>query len=233
MAKIIEINSINHVLSHVDVLTDVVFFDIDNTILDAVGRPGPAQWANGIENHIRNIYAPRLGLDTKNQDVLIKHHISQYTIAMQAQLIELDAVSVISALQQQQKIVLALTARPLATAAHSTKQLESVGINLSIHSLDLKQAFFETLAQPAAFQDGILTCNGMGTKGAAACHLFSVANITPRRVILVDDSLDFVKEVGDYMDRANIDFIGLRYGYLDEKIKNFIFTDDLLPDDLR
>jgi hypothetical protein len=60
-----------------------------------------------------------------------------------------------------------------------------------------------------------------------------MAKIAPRRVILVDDSLDFVQEVGECMDRANIDFVGLRYGYLDEKIKDFIFTDDLLPDDLR
>lgn len=234
MAKIIEINSINHVLSHVDALTDVIFFDIDNTILEAADRPWPAQWANGVETYIQKVHAPRYGLDESAQYVLVQHHIAQYINAMQAQLVEPGVLTVIKALQQQQKTVLGLTARPLATAGNTTQQLEQVGITFSQHTLNPKEVQFDLFGRTMIFRDGILTCSyGMGHKGKAACHLFSVTNIVPRRVILIDDSLDFIKEVGEYMDRAHIDFLGLRYGYLDAKIKQFVFTDNLIPDDLR
>jgi hypothetical protein len=232
MAKIIEIDSINRVLSHVDDTTDVVFFDIDNTILEAADRPWPAQWANGVEKYIRTIHAPRFGLDESTQYQLIQHYIAQYINAMQAQLIESSAIDVINTLRQRQKTVLALTARPLATVECTIQQLSQVGITFSHHTLDPKHVHFDISGRSMIFQDGVLTCNGMGYKGKAACHLFDMMRIMPRRVILIDDSLDFIKEASEHMSAIGIDFIGLRYGYLDDKVNQFIFTDNLIPEDL-
>lgn len=232
MQSITEIQSIKQALEHIDHTVDFVFFDIDNTLLSASDGTNLVSWANGFERYIRTQYAQRNNLSLVQQDWLVAHYITEYVTTMQTQPVEQDAVNIIKTLQQRSTNIIALTARPHETAAISVQQLARCGINLADHLLSPKAFHIPTLKYPITFQDGIISC-GNTPKGQAAVHLFNMTNIKPKSVVLIDDTAPYLEEMAQTLAQENIIFRGLRYGYLDDIVRQFTFSLEHIPPHLR
>jgi len=232
MRSIIEIKLINQALEHIDQNVDLVFFDIDNPLLAAADRANVVSWAEGFERYIRTQYAQRHNLSLLQQDVLVAQYITEYVNTMQTQLVEQHAIDIIKTLQQRNTHIIALTARPHGTATVSSQQLAHCGISLSDHVLNPKTFHIPTLKYPITFQDGIISC-GNTPKGQAAVHLFNMTNIKPKSVVLIDDTAPYLEEMAQTLTQAGIGFKGLRYSYLDEAVRQFIFSLEHLPPHLR
>lgn len=235
---ITKIKSVNQVLEHVTSDVEIVFFDIDNTLLGAAGRPNISQWAEALEKHMRTDYGPRHNLSSEEQNELIRQHIDDYTISMQPELIEEATLDVISTLQQQKIHVIALTARSQQLAAVTTQQLKQCGINFSDHAFNPKEFSTQHPEYPLVFQDGIITCGNKygcnnSKKGRAAQYFFEVTQFQPHGVILVDDYRVFLEAAATEFDKTSIIFKGLHYGYLDDQAKNTIIPPELFPPHLR
>lgn len=235
---ITKIKSINQVLDHVTNDIEIVFFDIDNTLLIAADRPNVSQWAEAFEKHIRTDYGPRHNLSNEEQAALIRQQIDDYTIAMQPELIEETTLDVIRTLQQRKIHVIALTARSQQLAAITTQQLKQCGINFSLHAFNPKEFSTQHSEYPLVFQDGIITCGnkygcGHSKKGRAAQYFFEVTQFQPQGMILVDDYRVFLEAAATEFDKTPIAFKGLHYGYLDDKIKNTVIPFELMPPHLR
>ncbi len=232
MASIIEIKSITEALNHITDTTEFVFFDIDNTLLMTEDKANIVSWANGFEKYIRTTYAPQKNLTLPEQEVLIQYHITEYANTMQTQLVEPAALDLIKTLQQRNIHIIALTARPHDTAAVTTIQLSQSGIQLANHAFAPNQFILTTLSHPIIFQDGILSC-GRNSKGVTAQHFFSTVNFKPKSMLFIDDCSQYIDEMAQYSSLENISFTGLRYGHLDEQVKQFVFSMEHLPSHLR
>ena len=232
MASFVEIKSITEALGHITDTTEFVFFDIDNTLLMAGDRANIVSWANGFEKYIRTTYATQKNLTIQEQEVLIQYHITEYANTMQTQLVEPAALDLIKTLQQRNIHIIALTARPHDTAAATTIQLLQSGIQLANHVFAPNQFTLNTLAHPIIFQDGILSC-GRNSKGTTAQHFFNMVNFKPKSMVFIDDCAQYMDEMAQYSRLANIEFTGLRYGHLDEQVKQFVFSPEHVPPHLR
>jgi predicted HAD superfamily phosphohydrolase YqeG len=229
---ITKIKSINQVLEHVTSDIEIVFFDIDNTLLVAADRPNVTQWVEALEKHVRTDYGPRHNLTRTEQDALINEYIDEYIIAMQPQLIEEAALDVISTLQQRKIHVIALTARSEQIAATTTQQLKQCGVNFSNHAFNPKEFNVNHFSFPIIFQDGIISgCHK--SKGLAAQYFFKTTQFQPQGVILIDDYRVFLEDAAVEFEKTLTAFKGLHYGYLDDQLKNAVVPHDALPARLR
>ncbi len=230
MKPIIEIDSINQVLEHIPSTTDIVFFDIDNTLIGAANGIHPTQWINGFEAYIRTIYTQKHNITVEQQNDIINQNLTDFINIMEPTLIENNALEVIKKLQEQHIHVIALTARPAPTAQATIKQLAHCGINFSDHAFNPKHFFINSFTRPIIFQDGVITCCN-NPKGISAQHFFDITKFNPQSIVLIDDTLPFLEEAAEkFSDRS---FVGLRYSYLDKQIKNFAFSSDYIPETLR
>lgn len=121
-------------------------------------------------------------------------------------------------LQEKYKVI-GFTTRGLALATRTVHQLKSIGIDLTTSALTEEEIFFQN-GHGVIFRKGILFTSGTH-KGKAFGKFLNILNITPKSVLFINDKASDLAQVEEYCLENNIPFIGLRYGYLDEKVKNF------------
>ncbi|MBI5346557.1 MAG: DUF2608 domain-containing protein, partial [Chlamydiae bacterium] len=115
--------------------------------------------------------------------------------------------------------VLALTSRSFDTHCSTFSQLKSINIDFSNFSLCSKTLYFEG-EYYAIFKNGIFFTNG-NNKGEMLEKFLDKINFCPKAILYVDDKFHHLQRVEKICQKKNIPFIGLRYGFLDEAIKNF------------
>jgi hypothetical protein len=210
-AQIIEIKNIKETQSHVRDY-QLIIFDIDNTILEPVQILGNDEW-----------FHDRLKKNQMdccdNEKALNKTLIEWYEILSitKVKLIEKDIKSLIENLQNNKIKIMALTSRNMDFAFASINQLDSLGIDLSKSSPYEKKIFFEN---EVFFEKGILFTGGKN-KGEALKVFLNKIKFFPESIAFIDDKLRHVLEVEDFCKENKIKFLGYRYGFLDEKNKNF------------
>jgi hypothetical protein len=118
--------------------------------------------------------------------------------------------------------VIALTARSLELVDCTFKQLQSIDIDFSktgFCSLQVLQ--FNELHHPAHYSQGVVFCS-RNAKGKTLLQLFEKTKFQAKKIIFVDDKLQYLECVQKELAEKGIkDFIGIRYSFLDEKVKNF------------
>ncbi len=212
-AKIIEIKNIKEIHNYTKDV-ELVVFDLDNTLIETVQQLGSDQWFfHSIQHYIKE------GLSKKEafENVFRKWIGIQYLT--EVKLVENDTETVISDLKQKNIKLLGLTVRGPEMIFATFKQLEDVKLNLSEASIFSNQ-FFMADFDKVYCQDGFLFTNG-SNKGKVLLAFFQKINYFPKSLIFVDDKGSHLKDVEELCKKNNIEFIGLRYSYLDEKINNF------------
>jgi len=219
-----EIKRITEVSNYIDHAVDIVFFDIDNTILEVESGVGLVPWACALEDYAKG--------NSNLTEERIQKYITDYIRNMEMVLVEQEVRDVIHSISQKNIPMIALTNRPLATAETTSIQLKQLGIDFSNHPFEPKTCQFDSFKRPALFRDGIITGNS-NNKGLLLKEFLNCVGFKPCKLIFIDDSKDFVRDVEEKLKEISINVVALRYGFLDEKVNSFIFTPKMVPEELR
>lgn len=189
----------------------IILVDLDNTLVQPHGTfLASDQW---VEYHIKQ--KMKDGLSAREAWLAIKDLYVQIQQYITLTLVEEITVQIIKELQSKGIFVIAITARLSEVSNYTLMQLH----NLDIH---FSQLWHEELCDRDLryhYKDGIIFCDG-NDKGKIFEHITQRINKSFTKVIAVDDkekNLHAIKKVL----HPDIDFVGIRYGYLDAIVANF------------
>jgi len=212
---IIESKSIADVLSYVSTPHVIVLFDIDNTLACPEGEIGSDQWFNYLmaQNHDAGMN------DAQALDSALKiyFHAHNFVTMIPAEKNTLDILEQLRALNVP---TLAFTTRSLPIVDRTIEELKQARIQLNPPEIFDKELSFTVNEKPALFKNNIIFCNN-NDKGKTLTSLFKEFNFNPDLVVFVDDKLSHILAVQNECLVHNFRFVGIRYGYLDDRVKNF------------
>ncbi|NGX62877.1 MAG: hypothetical protein KR126chlam6_00279 [Candidatus Anoxychlamydiales bacterium] len=210
-AQILEVKNIKETKKHLKKY-DLVLLDLDNTVMEPVQQLASDQWFfHQMKSHQVN------GLDFKKA---LDQTLSQWyevQAITKVRLVEQDIKDLIEKLQNKNTLIMGLTTRGVELSLAAIKQLDSLDIDLLKTAPRKEKIYFET---GSFYNKGILFANGIN-KGKVLESFFKKIEFYPKSIVFIDDKLHHLNEVKTFCSDANIKFLGLRYGYLDEKVKNF------------
>lgn len=213
-AKIIDIKQMSEMPQHVTSDT-LIIFDIDNTILEPAQEFGNDQW---FYHHYEKIKADKTHPMTLDDLLAYWHKIM---IMTEMNLVETSTPEFVKELQKQhQAPIIALTTRSFEISQPTLRQLKKHGIEFESSAPSKAPIFFVQGEKYIFFDRGVLFSNG-GNKGKALFHLLDTIRYKPKRILFINDKASHLKDVESASEERNIEFIGLRYGYLDDKVSNF------------
>lgn len=212
-AEIIETNDIHDIKNYIKPET-LVIFDIDNTLIEPVQTLGSDQWFyHRLESSIAK--------GTNKNDALHKT-IAEWSAIQQVtkvKEVQPGTKELIAELQNKGYIIMGLTTRGLGLSTRTIDQLQSVGIDLAVTAPTHAEIFFIN-NHSVLFRGGTLFTAGTH-KGMALIKFLGQIKLAPESVVFINDKRQNIEEVDEICNKCQIPFIGLRYGYLDEKVKSF------------
>lgn len=225
-AKIEEIKSMKELMSYLNCSCDsLVVFDIDSTLLRLDNINHTVPWfCNELDMLQKQSSRPRTELYRKllseREQELNQTYIQelQKSTAQQAEpVIE----KIITTLINDKIPFLIETKRGFPHIEITHNQLRSAGIlhKSSPQWSNMSCKFTERLSEPAYYDDGVLFVGLHNTKGDALKALLTKLNHKPKCFIAVDDQYDNLVSFEKMAESMRIDFIGLRYSFLDEATK--------------
>lgn len=213
--EIKEIRSFREISSQIDKNT-LLLLDIDNTLIHPVQELGTDQWFHSRINHYRSrgySYGDALELALPEWEAVQNISVMR--------LVEPDWDLFVEKLQGNPHIqVMGMTTRGLSLATRTIHQLCTLGIDLSKHAPTKEEMPFYNANKVILYRKGIFFTSGTH-KGKALKQFLEKINFMPSKVVFVNDKRGHLRQVEETMEKENIPFVGLRYGYLDQKVKNF------------
>lgn len=216
--SIIETMYVRDILSHIEPEEmnprTLVMFDIDNTIIAPKTDLGSDQWFYAMVAH-----GLKRGLTEQQAVDEILPVYAQIINQTPFYPVEPDTTSVIKELQDKGVSVIALTARSLDLAHRTVEHLHDAEIHFTKtdpHECPIQYGS----GKPALYIEGIIF-SGNYPKGEVLLGWLNQIHYKPKKIIFIDDKLKNVKSVESAVHKRNIPFVGLRYGYLDERVKKF------------
>lgn len=212
-AEIYETMHMHEIYDHIEPGMLLVF-DIDNTLLEPVQELGSNQW---FENKIKEY----ISYGYNRQDALEKT-LRQWTAIQsitQVKLVEPEIDTIVRKLQNDGYTVMGLTTRGLGISTCTITQLNSAKIDLTRTAPTQKEIFFNN-ERGVLFRGGALF-TAATHKGKALEKLLEAVDLKPSSILFINEKLSHILPVEDFCEKANIPFVGLRYGHTDEKVKNF------------
>jgi hypothetical protein len=212
-SEIYEIKQIHeiHIHLHQDQL---VIFDIDNTLMEPIQQLGSDQWFRyRIKEHQNK------GMDYASA---LERTLPEWTAIQnitRVKPVEQNTAKCVHELQTKKYSVMGLTTRGLGIATRTVEQLMTIGIDLSITAPATEEKFFMNDGG-VLFRKGILFTAGTH-KGKALKKFLNLIKFQPKSMLFINDKMENLKEVEMMCTEEHIPFTGLRYGFLDEKIKKF------------
>lgn len=202
----------------------LVVLDLDNTTF----RPShddhaSDQWFSACVEHIQKKHKKDL---IEAIDIVLPEYIELQKSAIMEP-VEKDIVELISKFQKDNINVIAVTARSLPLVGTTLNQLKSINIDLSHNCLAQNEELEITDLQfDCKYKNGILFVSN-NNKGEALKRFLKKVNYCPEKIICVDDRLKHVQCIEKICLESNIEFVGIRYGHLDEKVKAYILPDNI------
>jgi hypothetical protein len=213
-AIILEISTIQDVTQHVDDGALVVF-DIDNTLVECSQTLGSDQWFCAQIKQLeergwthQQALAHVLEMWTK-----IQHHTTLRPV-------ETHTAQIVRDLQQAGYPVIALTTRATNVAEATKKNLYALGIDLRPTAPLKENVILKHDGEESDYQEGILFTNN-GHKGKALWAYLHRAGIEPRKIVFINDKHSHLLPVEEVADLKGVEFVGLRYGGADTRVRNF------------
>jgi hypothetical protein len=215
MAQVREI-VFSDVLNHASTPSDVlVFFDIDNTLIAPATEIASDQWFDAC---LRWCHAKGF---TPEQAVKYVRPV-WITLLKKATMrpVEPQVVMLVGDLISRHVPVIAVTSRTMQLHELTTQQLHDVGIDFSASMLAKKTLMLNDKSSVICFEKGVLFCSGTD-KGAAVVQLLDQLQLNPTIIVCVDDKEHHIRSVAKVAAQCGCSFVGLRYGFLDDKVKRF------------
>ncbi len=197
--------------------------DFDNTLFECVNEnQGSDQWFEAGMRYLteHEKYSSQKAFETI---------LACYTIAHESALIqpvEPTTIPLLQLLQESKTPLIVLTARSIVPQTKRELQnMQNASVSeFSFASFHLAQSplTLQLSKEPAYYEQGILYC-GSNNKGEALTSLINKLQLTPKKIIFIDDKEKHVLAVEQAVKKLQIPFVGLRYAYLDNKIKAYRF----------
>jgi len=218
-ADIIKTNQIRDILPFIDAKS-VVFFDMDDTLVDAEISLGTGAWRKYVKEKITEYEV----INGKKRDVNLSGLLSLYTAYnVPVRTVEKETHDLIVALKQQGIPHYVLTARSqfkwhgieVPGLEKLTKdQLSSVGLDFK-PTIDIFDSIDTTL-----FCDGIFYTSGKN-KGPFFVNVLKTADYFPEKVVFIDDKLEQVESMEEALKKEGIPFVGFWYTRAADDTENF------------
>lgn len=188
-ATVSESENIRTLLNYLRFDTSVILFDLDNTVMRPHGYLGSDQWFMRLFE-LTSQY-------TENKQacsalVLAIYYEVQHHIAMRA--VESIVIKLIAMFHDIGYRVFAITARGGDIESTTWKQLNAIGIDF----------------------DEVIFCAGQ-SKGAVLEDRIQWMEQPWKKVVMIDDKAQNLREVDNVLSGHNIEFKGLRYSKMDQK----------------
>lgn len=190
----------------------LIVLDIDNTIAQPETLIGGEEWVT----HMMNTYTNHPDIRIRYKTIAPLYYDVVHTINFIP--VEHTTAYIIRQLQQSGVIVIGLTARSFEIMDRTIEQLHNIGIDLSRASL-WHEDMWHDCHLTYCHMGGIIFCDG-NDKGKVLTAVFERLNYCPCKIIAVDDKERHLHAIAKAIDPC-IEFIGIRYGHLDEKVRNF------------
>ncbi|MEX1013517.1 MAG: DUF2608 domain-containing protein [Waddliaceae bacterium] len=191
-----------------------VILDIDNTLIEPIQTLGSDQWFR-----YRIKWYKEQGYDDHNSLLKALDEWQAVQFITKVKLVENETPQVIRSLQDEGRSVMGLTSRGLALATRTVEQLASVNIDLSRATFSDRDLLFFN-PRGILYRKGVLFCAGTH-KGEAFHKMLDLSQVKPNSVLFIDDRPSDLKSVEEVCEREGIEFIGLRYGFVDQKVEDF------------
>ncbi len=213
-SEIIEIHNMSEIHQYIKPNTLIVF-DIDNTLLEPSQELGSDQWFyRQFEKYLESGMLLKSAL---NKTLDEWHAIQCLT---NVNIVEEGSEKIIQNLQAEKFDIIGLTTRGLEMSNCTSSQLKTLHIDLSKTSPVKKDCFFINSNKGVLFHDGILFTTATH-KGEAFFKLLDQIHYEPSHVVFINDKATHIKDLEETCETRNVPFVGLRYGFLDEKVKTF------------
>lgn len=205
-AEIIEIKNFNEILNYV-APEALVLLDIDNTLIEPTNpdQIGSDQWSAKIFKEITPLQVA---------------HDLYYSTVLECpmQLTEATVPGIIHEIQARAQ-VLGFTMRSIILAPCTLAQLALNQINLPICYKN--RGFMVEGKHPAMMYENVIFCQGR-KNGDTLFAVLDSYDTKPTAIVMVDDKRRYLEDIETTCALRGIKFIGLRYGYLDAKVAEFI-----------
>lgn len=211
-------------------------FDLDNTVFEPAGikdfdptnklQLGSDQWFNAV------FYFLQTHPEVCHNQTPIKRAVYLYTIAhalVQVKPVERDMITLIHELVTAGIPTMALTTKSKPLKNITMRQLRTINVAFSLKILKNNQdiSFVPEKKDlfPGLLSQSILFCSD-SSKGFMLSKLIRILqnkkHWTPKTVICLDDKRHHLEKIEQALKKfKNIDFIGIRYGKLDQKVAQY------------
>lgn len=215
-ADILEIDHLDDIRSYITQESDLVLFDIDDTLITNPFSLGNPNWRSWVKSKIPE-YNP--GFVVYDALTLFIAKNTYYRT------VESTTAQLISDLQGSGIPVFAFTSRGRSqwyttdvkgVDQFTHNQLNHVGINFCLTAIPVELGQLES----NFFYNGIIFAQHI-KKGDLLKHLFEDLNYIPSAIIFIDDKLDQVKSVEAAVKEFGIPFIGFWYRGVESNAPEF------------
>lgn len=193
----------------------LVIYDLDNTLIQLNQLLGSDQW---FYYRFKQLIE-KLG----DKDLALERAIAEWIAAQtlsKVSIVEEGSAELIKEQQERGIKIMGLTTRDCSMSMCTQRQLKELNIDLTPTAPSAKEHFFAKGKKGILFRNGVLYTSG-SHKGECFRKFLELVDYKPKRVIFINDKYANIKEVADICYEDKIPFLGLRYGYLDEKIAKF------------
>jgi hypothetical protein len=216
-ADIVEIKSMADVGLAINNSTLLVF-DIDNTLIEPVQELGSDQWFRDLLN--RGVQAGQTQ-EVSMQNALLKWKV----VGRKTQVRPVEAITpeFLDHVQRAGISIIGLTARTADQAVLSTRQLQSVGIDLSVTAGFRNNLPYQDLGagQGYSYYRGIVFVSPTGDKGQNLLAFLNKTGQHFNRIVFVDDRAQNVQSVSKALDDAHVQNREFRYGGADAHVQTY------------
>lgn len=209
-AQVIEIAHFQEMIPHASAET-LIIFDIDDTLLIPAQMLGCDEWfSTQMQSHINEGMTAQDALEKSLAEWEAVRHLTQM------ELVEEGIDRVVQELQQNGYPAIGLTTQGLALATRTVQHLHKHNLDLTVTSPLKADHYFLIRGHGVLFRNGILFTAGTH-KGEAFLKWLKASGFTPKKIIFVNDKELPLRELEEAAQQLQIEYVGLRYTYCDQK----------------
>lgn len=219
-AEIIEVKHLTDLKKQLKPET-LVIFDLDNTLMEPVQDLGTDHWGSyQIQKYMKQGLSKEAACKKVQFEWMAVQNITQ------VKPVEPSTPKLIEELQKSGYQMIGLTGRSQEMSALTTHQLDAIGVDLNKTAPNKEDVLFksdQTLLKSfpwVLYHHGTIFTARMD-KGKALFTLLDKVGCSPKRIVFADDKRSALEQVEKACQERKIPFVGLRYGFTDEKVNNF------------
>lgn len=214
-ALVTDTNDFSHIFSYHQ--EDILYvFDLDNTLIEAAQHLGSDQWFSHELNHLMK--SEGLSLSEAISKLLPVYHQIQNKTAMR--LVDNSVTDHLAQMKKKNTPMIGLTKRDPKLSSRTLEQIASLHIDFSSTS-PIKEDFVLDELGGTLFKNGIVFVGQEIDKGAALTAYLKKLKKMPTRIVAIDDRLNHIENIASAVELLGIDYVGIRYGKTDERVKSF------------